>query len=228
MRASSRIFVKVQGFNTTYFGCIVPLRNRVTPFGEIVIDPSRGSLMGNRGILHDDNQQLGTSRWKHKNWVTCTLSFKGTKRPLMAAGNYTELFFLDEVTALSAGHRPCAECRRPDFERFMKAWTEGNQLSDRPRALMVDAELHAHRVTRTGQRVTYRERADGLPDGTMAVLDGEAWLIWQGLLHRWSFTGYRDHQPLDGIEVEVLTPRPTVGALRGGYVPTVHESADRS
>ena len=202
----------------------MPLQNRVTPFGEIVIDPSRGSLMGNRGILHDSNQQLGASRWKHKNWVTCTLSFKGTKRPLMAAGKYTELFFLDEATALAAGHRPCAECRRPDFERFMIAWTAGNQLSERPRASMVDAELHGNRVTRTGQRVTYRERADGLPDGTMVVLDGEAWLVWQGRLHRWRFTGYGDHRPLDGREVEVLTPRPTVGALKGGYRPMIHES----
>jgi DNA-binding HxlR family transcriptional regulator len=86
----------------------VPLQNRVTPFGDIVIDPCGGSLMGNRGILHDGNQRLGGSRWKHKNWVTCTLSFKGTKRPLMAAGKYTELFFLDEATALAAGHRPNA------------------------------------------------------------------------------------------------------------------------
>jgi hypothetical protein len=143
----------------------------------------------------------------------------------MAAGKYTELFFLDEATALAAGHRPCAECRRPDFERFMIAWTAGNQLSERPRAPMVDAELHSNRVTRTGQRVTFRERADGLPDGTMVVFDDEAWLVWQGRLHRWSFTGYQDHQTIDGREVEVLTPRPMVGALRGGYIPAVHESA---
>jgi hypothetical protein len=193
----------------------VPLQNRVTPFGDIVIDPSRGSLMGNRGILHDSNQQLGSSRWKHKNWVTCTLSFKGTKRPLMAAGKYTELFFLDEATALAAGHRPCAECRRPDFERFMNAWTEGNQLTDRPRAPMVDAELH-NSPSRDSNRAAGHvqgARADGLPDGTMIILDDEAWLVWQGLLHRWSFTGYDDHQSLDGREVDVLTPLPTVGAL---------------
>ena len=205
----------------------MPLQNRVTPFGEIVFDPGRGSLMGNRGILHDSNQHLGKARWKHKNWVTCTLSFKGRRRPLMAPGSYTELFFLDEATALAAGHRPCAECRPQDFQRFKTAWTAGNQLTDRPTAPAVDAALHSNRVTRSGQRVTFTARSDSLPDGSMIVVGGEAWLVWRGQRHRWSFAGYGDRQPLDGAEVVVLTPLPAVGALRGGYLPAVHESAVR-
>ena len=204
----------------------MPLQNRVTPFGDIVGDPSRGGLMGNRGILHDDNKQLGTSRWKHHNWVTCVLSFKGRKRALMAPGYYTELFFLDEATALAAGHRPCAECRRPDYERFVMAWVEGNRMATRPAAPALDSDLHRHRVTRNGQRVTFRAPGDTLPDGTMIALGTEAWLVWRGQRHRWSFTGYSDSRPLDHTEVEVLTPQPTVAALRAGYCPAVHQSVE--
>lgn len=202
----------------------MPLQNRVTPFGEIVIDPSRGLLMGNRGILHDSDQRLGKSRWKHKNWVTCVLSFKGRKRPVMSPGKYTELFLMDEATALAAGHRPCAECRRQDFEKFVTAWIVGNQLDARPSAPALDAQLHSRRVTRTGERVTFTGRADSLPNGTMIAIGGEAWLVWHGQRHKWSFTGYGDCLPLDGTEVIVLTPLPIVGALRGGYLPSVHES----
>lgn len=200
----------------------MPLQNRVTPFGEIVVDASRGTLMGNRGILHDDAQHLGKSRWKHQNWVTCALSFKERKRSLMAPGRYTELFFLDEATALAAGHRPCAECRRADFERFMAAWIAGNGLGERPTAPALDAQLHRHRVTRAGQRVTFVAPADSLPDGTMIAVEGAAWLIWRGQRHCWGFAGYGVSRPIDGGEVTVLTPRPTVAALRGGYVPGVY------
>src|SRR5688500_15168681 len=96
----------------------MPLQNRVTPFGEIEAAPARGLFMGNRGILHDANQQLGRARWRHKSWVTCLLSFKDRRREVMAPRRYTELFFCDEAVALAAGHRPCAECRREDYERF--------------------------------------------------------------------------------------------------------------
>jgi hypothetical protein len=203
----------------------MPLQNRVTPFGDIVVDASRGSLMGNRGILHDGKQRLGNSLWRHKHWVTCSLSFKGRKRPLMAPGNYTELFFLDEATALAAGHRPCAECRREDYERFMAAWIAGNGLAERPSAKALDDVLHRHRVTRRGERATFAALADGLPDGTMLVMEEEAWLVWQGRRHRWSFAGYGDSQPIDGSEVEVLTPLPTVAALRSGYRPKADPQA---
>jgi hypothetical protein len=185
-------------------------------------------LMGNRGILHDNHQLLGKSRWRHHNWVTCTLTFKGSRRPLMAPGKYTELFFLDEATSLAAGHRPCAECRRQDFDRFVAAWTAGNSMAFRPRAPAVDAELHSHRVTRTGARITFTGRANSLPDGTMIVQEDEAWLVWRGQRHRWSFTGYSDSQPLSGAEAVVLTPLPTVGALRGGYIPVVHPTVAQS
>ncbi|MGB8623555.1 MAG: hypothetical protein WCD16_12105, partial [Paracoccaceae bacterium] len=100
----------------------MPLQNRVLPTGEIVVHPARADFMGNRGILHGGNRQLGTARWRHKTWITCLLSFKGRKRVPMTPGRYTELFFLDEAVALAAGHRPCAECRRADFLRYRDAW----------------------------------------------------------------------------------------------------------
>lgn len=203
----------------------MPLQNRVTPFGEIVFDPSRGALMGNRGILHDADQRLGQSRWRHKHWVTCSLAFNGRKRPLMAPRSYTELFFLDEATALAAGHRPCAECRREDYERFMQAWIAGNALAHRPSARALDDLLHMHRVQPDGRRVTILAPAAGLPDGTMMVLGGAAWLVWQGQRHRWTFAFYGDGQPIEVGEVEVLTPSPIVAALRSGYRPRVDESA---
>ncbi|WP_200897212.1 hypothetical protein [Devosia chinhatensis] len=144
----------------------------------------------------------------------------------MALGHYTELFFLDEATALAAGHRPCAECRRADYERFVMAWVEGNRMATRPAAPTLDSDLHCHRVTRNGQRVTYRAPGDTLPDGTIIALATEAWLVWRGQRHRWSFIGYGDSQPLDHTEVEVLTPQPTVAALCAGYRPAVHQSVE--
>lgn len=103
----------------------MPLQNRVTPFGEIVASEARGTLMGNRGCLHDEHRNLGRRRWTTKSWVTCLLSFGGRRRELMRPGYYTELFFLDEATALAAGHRPCAECRREAFRRFVDGWATG-------------------------------------------------------------------------------------------------------
>ncbi|HEY9058475.1 MAG TPA: hypothetical protein VIN77_15095, partial [Aurantimonas sp.] len=124
----------------------MPLQNRVTPLGEIIADPARGTLMGNRGILHDGNRELGRSRWKHKAWIACTLAFRGRKRTPMTPGRYTELFFLDEATALAGGHRPCAECRRADFNAYRTAWATAHCLDAPPTAKAMDDMLHAHRV----------------------------------------------------------------------------------
>ncbi|HTJ10817.1 MAG TPA: hypothetical protein VL547_02270, partial [Dinghuibacter sp.] len=97
------------------------LQNRVDPYGNIIFTPARGAWMGNRGLLHDAQQHIRRP-FRLKAWIICVLQFKGRHRPVMAPGQYTELFFLDEATALSAGHRPCAECRREDFNRFKAAW----------------------------------------------------------------------------------------------------------
>ena len=101
----------------------MPLRNRVTPFGDIIATEARGLLFGNRGVLHDENGRL-VRKWQVRRWIACRLEFKGRRRPLLRPGRFTELFFLDEATALAAGHRPCAECRREDFVRFRDAWLD--------------------------------------------------------------------------------------------------------
>src|SRR5215211_2432471 len=118
-----------------------PLQNRVTPTGEIVSDPARGLLMGNRGCLHDQDRTLRTARWRSKLWICCRLDFKGARRDPMPPGRWTALFFLDEATALSAGHRPCAYCRRADYLAYAEAWRRAAGLTVRLRAWEMDAQL---------------------------------------------------------------------------------------
>src|SRR3954453_18158595 len=132
----------------------MPRQNRVTPFGEIVAVPERGSLMGNRGILHDaaardDPDARIRRRWAGRAWISCLLEFRGRRDPVMAPGHYTRLFFLDEPTALAAGHRPCAYCRRAAYNAFRDAWAAGNPqhgLGPTPRATEIDRVLHAERL----------------------------------------------------------------------------------
>src|SRR5688500_8008085 len=102
----------------------MPRQNRVTPFGELIAAPARGTLMGNRGCLHDGDQRI-RRLFVGKRWIHCVLEFKGRRRQVMAPGRYTELFFLDESTALAAGHRPCAECQRDRYLEFRRCWMAG-------------------------------------------------------------------------------------------------------
>lgn len=202
----------------------MPLQNRVTPFGDIVTSPARGILMGNRGILHDETQTVLRTH-AHQNWVTCTLSFNGRKRPLMAPGKYTELFFLDEATALAAGHRPCAECRRDRYRAFTTIWQSVHGAPEEGRSLpqTIDRALHRARIHRR-TKVTHQADAQRLPDGTLIDTDGTPLLLWQGHAYRWSFDGYTPHGPAPEGMVTVLTPAPTVEVLRAGYVPEMHPS----
>ena len=127
----------------------MPLQNRATPFGAIVASEALGTLMGNRGCLHDDNRTLSGRRWTTRAWLSCVLSFKGRRRQLMRPGYYAELFFLDEATALAAGHRPCAECRREAFRHFVGCWATGaGRAGERVRAADMDRALHAERIER--------------------------------------------------------------------------------
>ena len=208
----------------------MPRQNRVTPFSTIEAVPARGTLMGNRGILHDDRGVLGLARWRHPHWVTCLLEFKSRWRPVMTAHAYTELFFLDEATAFAAGHRPCAECRRPDYLRFLDAWAKATGLTDRSalRAVAVDRVLHPQRI-RKGSRAQAMHRADlaDLPDGCFVRLpDGpHAWVVAGAKILRWSHAGYDLARPRRRLDVEVLTPRASVAAFRAGYRPMLHPTA---
>jgi len=204
----------------------MPLQNRVTPAGEIVADPGRGLMMGNRGCLHGPGRQLGVSRWRSPAWICCVLDWQGRQRDPMPPGRWTALFFLDEATALSAGHRPCAFCRRPDFRDFAEAWRQARRLARRPAAREMDAVLHRERVGRERRQLTHRAPAGELPDGVMIRAGRDAGLWLAGRLRPWSFTGYG--APATGRvpgTVEVLTPPSTVAAIAAGYRPLVHPSA---
>src|SRR5438067_6325281 len=153
----------------------MPRQNRVTPFGEIVATPERGTFMGNRGVLHDDQGRIRRA-WQVKRWLVCVLAFRGRKRRVMTPGHYTELFFLDEATALAAGHRPCAECRHARFLAFCDAWKAARPWaggSPRPTAAEIDDRLHDERVGPDRSKRSFPAALDGLPDGVFVTV--EAW-----------------------------------------------------
>src|SRR5665811_2254447 len=173
----------------------MPLQNRVTPSGEIVATPHRGLFTGNRGIIHDPKTRtLLARRWAGKAWLTCVCEFRGRRREVMGGRSWTELFFLDEATALAAGHRPCFYCRRDDANRFRSAWEQGNRVSGML-APGIDAVLHDERLDRGNKRLhALPAPVDQLPDGAMVAADGESYLIAQGRALLWSPAGYREAQ----------------------------------
>jgi hypothetical protein len=183
--------------------------------------------MGNRGCLHTPDRRLGTARWRSKLWICCSLTFKGVRRDVMPPGRWTALFFLDEATALAAGHRPCAYCRRSDYIAYAEAWRAAHGLSQRPGASEMDARLHAERVEpRTRRQRTRPATVRDLPDGVMVRHAGVVGLLRAGTLRPWSFAGYGPSVPATpGTEVEVLTPPSSVAALRAGFAPLLHPSA---
>src|SRR5690349_8740903 len=162
----------------------MPLQNRVTPFGELIATPERGAWFGNRGCLHDATGRLRRD-YATTRWIFCELQFKGRRRTLLQPNRYTELFFLDEVTALAAGHRPCAECMRPRFNAFRAAWAAANpQLSPTgvPAVPEWDKALHHDRLRAKHERRLFRTRVADLPDGAMLVLDEQAVMWWDATL----------------------------------------------
>jgi hypothetical protein len=210
----------------------VPRQNRVTPFGQIIATPARGTFMGNRGVLHDATGRIRRA-WQLKRWLLCLLEFRGRQRTVMAPGHYTELFLLDEATSLAAGHRPCFECRRTRFLAFQAAWQAGRDSRRRqpPTAGQMDDQLHTERLGPDQAERTFAARLGALPDGVFvqrATALNAAYLLWEGNLLRWSPAGYQEKVPQRaGEEVFVLTPPSTVAAIRAGYVPEVHPSAGR-
>jgi hypothetical protein len=203
----------------------MPLQNRVTPFGEIVATPERGLFTGNRGIIHDPSTRtLLGRRWATKAWIICSCSYKNVRRDVMARHSWTELFFLDEATALAAGHRPCFLCRRDAALAFRNAWTEGNGGAP-PYAADIDRVLHRERLDGRKKRVHPATAPTAkLPDGTM-VANGEAsYLVLRGTLRLWSAAGYREG-PASVEKPRLLTPPSTVFALSAGYRPVIHPTA---
>jgi hypothetical protein len=196
----------------------MPRQNRVTPFGELLATPERGLVYGNRGRLHDERGVI-RRQWQVKRWISCRLEFRGRRRAggPMPPGRYTGLFFLDEATALAAGHRPCAECRNADYRSFLA-------LTDAAGATELDETLHAER----GRR--YDGKLDDLPAGAFVELEGEPWLVLGTELSRWTPAGYAERRPRFSGHVAVVTPPTSLRVLSSGWtgsVPFLHPSATR-
>lgn len=203
----------------------MPLQNRVTPFGDIVAIPQRGLFTGNRGIIHDPaTKRLLRKRWAAKAWIICRCDYKDVRRDVMARRSWTELFFLDEATALAAGHRPCFLCRRAAAEAFRTAWAAGAGIAP-PFAPQIDATLHRERLQSGAKRTdAIPIQVKDLPDGAMIAAEGQAFVIAAGHPLLWSADGYRaiDAAPRT---YGLITPLSTLATLCAGYMPQIHPSA---
>jgi hypothetical protein len=196
------------------------LQNRVDPFGHLIRTSARGAWMGNRGLLHDEHQEIRRP-FKLKAWITCKLEFKGWHRKVMTPNRYTELFFLDEATAFSAGHRPCFECRREDALAFRRAWTRGNPeygFDEKTAIGKIDDILHNERM-----QGAHEESNDHIPDGVFLLWQGDPYVFRRSQIARWTPFGY--DTPVDKPQTEkitLLTPGSIVNAYRAGYVPQMN------
>jgi hypothetical protein len=218
----------------------MPLQNRVDPFGQIHAVPDRGLFTGNRGIIHDPaTKTLLKKRWTLPAWIICTCDFKNRRREPMGRNRkglpgqpdkagWTELFFLDEVTAMAAGHRPCFHCRRERATDFLHRFGTAFGI-DEPRAPMLDKRLHEERLASGGKPLTLNMQDLGtLPDGAMIADGSVAYALRGGAALPWSFAGYSDQidvSALHGRPLRLLTPAATLAVLRGGYEPVWHPSA---
>jgi len=204
----------------------MPYTNRVDPFGTIFATPARGALMGNRGCLHDAHKNI-IRPWARKAWISCLLDFKGRHRNIMSPGQYTELFFLDEATALSAGHRPCATCQRQKYQCFKTLWFKANPGSKSSQAISkIDETLHNERYASRGASGLPEAQLGTLPDGTFVIRKDKpmtAFLYFMEHLFEWHPEAYG--QPLKtpaSLMVRVLTPASIVRTLAAGYSPDIH------
>jgi len=199
----------------------MPLQNRVTPLGELIADPGRGLVYGNRGCLHDEAGRI-CRRYNGKRWIACRLQFRGWHRhPLMQPGRFTELFFLDEATAFAAGHRPCALCRRDDYRLLVAIWSELHP--GRVGADAIDAQLHTERLApdRSAQLRSDVE-IDELPDGAFIRWEGAPCVVLGARVLTWTPAGYVDPRGRPARrKATLITPPSLVGVLRAGWQPVV-------
>ena len=186
-------------------------------------------MMGNRGgSMHGPDRRLGPRRWVSRQWICCSLAFNGRQRQVMAPNRYTELFFLDEATALAAGHRPCFECRREDAGHFAALWSAACGLDRRARAVDIDRVLHAERLDEKGGKRRHDCDIDTLPDGVFILdpADGAILLVLAATCLPWSAGGYFSKRPRPrGVLVEALTPPSIIAAMKLGYLPKMHGTA---
>lgn len=210
------------------------LQNRVTPFGEIVENPARGLLMGNRGgRIHDaDTKTLTKRRWASKRWIICVTQFRGRHRQIMAPNSYTELFFLDEVTALAAGHRPCFECQREKAKALAAAYTAAHDHAPMDADAM-DICLHGERLACSTQSSTLiHEQMKALPIGAMFAQGKRCFCVAPDGNRQWHIEGYGQTGASSALQYSannntyrLLTPPSVITALRAGYQPLFHPTA---
>lgn len=207
----------------------MPLQNRVTPFGEIIVTEERGTLMGNRGILHNEGKIVRQTM--HRGWITCLLNHEDNHRTVMSGRKYTELFFLDEAVAFSAGHRPCYDCQRERFYAFRHNWARTNsrlyKMND-PTIAEIDRVLHRERINRGEEKITYLDNALNVARGAFIEHGGKYYLKWGNGFYEWTAGGYVSvisipHKQL----VNVLTPKSIVRCFKNGLIPKVHDSAKK-
>lgn len=204
----------------------MPLQNRVTPAGEIIATPERGTMMGNRGVLHENRRIFRLSM--HRGWITCLLDFEGIHRTIMSEKSYTELFFLDEATAFSAGHRPCYDCQRERFHEFRSCWvaSNGKRLGmPNPTMAEIDKVLHQERINWLDEKVTYTDYALNVARGAFVEFAGKSYLKWEAGFYEWSPAGYCSVITIPNQQqVTVLTPKSIVRCFKNGFIPNVHHS----
>ncbi len=145
----------------------------------------------------------------------------------MRPGRFTELFFLDEATAFAAGHRPCAECRREDYDRFTSIWRE---LHDEGGADTIDARLHGERIdAATRERRLHAAAFDELPDAAFVLHGGVPKLVRGDALLPWSVGGYGQGEPRPSGTATLITPPSLAAVLGAGWwdaaVPLLHPTA---
>ncbi|TPK59173.1 hypothetical protein FJ546_22025 [Mesorhizobium sp. B2-4-19] len=214
----------------------MPLQNRVDPFGAIHAVPERGLFTGNRGIIHDPaTKTLLRKRWALQAWIICVCQFRNVRREPMGKNRpggkagWTELFFLDEVTAMAAGHRPCFFCQRERARDFVGRFGEAFGIAE-PRAPQVDKRLHKERLASGGKRpAVAMHELSSLPDGAVVATGGNAYALRHGKALRWSFAGYGPPAGLGQLEdkaLMLLTPETTLAVLKHGFRPVWHPSAE--
>lgn len=200
------------------------LQNRVDPLGNLIKTKARGAWTGTRGLIHNDQQEI-VRPFKLKAWITCRLEFKGRKRKMMSPGLYTELFFWDEATAFAAGHRPCCECRRADFDAFKMAWIAGNPqygFTKKTSIREIDEVIHRQRINADQSKPTFEANLQDLPAGTFILHDDKPYLFTAGKLLLWTPFGYTEETTVPVLnKVVVLTPASVVNAFSAGYVPGI-------
>lgn len=223
-----RLFLQIPEKQTAHLKRVMMMfQNRVDPFGDLIRTKARGCWTGTWGVLHNHKQEI-LRPFKLKAWLTCKLEFKGRKRKVMSPDKYTELFFLDEATAFAAGHRPCCECRRDDFNTFKSLWLKGNReykFAEKTSIQKIDRIIHEERITLGKLKVTFEEYIQNIPNGTFVRINKDPYLVLNDQAFLWTPFGYNRGIALTNkVKFTVLTPKSIVNIFRAGYLPQIHHS----